>query len=187
MKTSNREDSEEFLIFVERLRHFMNLWTIYTDMLNGRYVPSVGATEQSIFNPSVTIMLVLYAYLYSLIEDSSDGLNAFRIWRQHFPEEEQAIAAVEAQVVPFRDDLRMFRNRLGFHGSRSRTHESPAFELFGKFTGDYTWNAMKNFKALAASLLAKDMARHDSDDDGLKKYQGWIDAIAERARKQSGG
>src|ERR1017187_7213628 len=163
MKTLHRTDSEELMIFVERLRHFMNLWTIYTDMLTKHYVPSVGAGEESVFNPSATVMLVLYAYFYSLIEDSSDGLNAFRIWRKHFPEEEQAIAAVEAQVVPFRHDLRIFRNRLGFHGSKSRTHESPGFDFFGNFTGDYTWNAMKNFKALAAILLAKDMALTASD------------------------
>ena len=186
MKTLHTTDSEELMIFVERLRHFMNLWTIYTDMLTKHYVPSVGAGEESVFNPSTTVMLVLYAYLYSLIEDSSDGLNAFRIWRKHFPEEEQAIAAVEAQVVPFRDNLRIFRNRLGFHGSRSRALESPGFDLFGNFTGGYTWNAVKNFKALAATLLAKDMALTSSDEAALKKYRGWIDSIAERARKQCG-
>src|ERR1035438_1086128 len=113
MEPPDTADTEELRIFVERLRHFMNLWTIYGDLLAGHYVPSVGAGEQSVFNPTVTVMLVLYAYLYSLIEDSSDGLNAFRIWREHFPEEEPAIAAVEAQVVPFRNDLRLFRNRLG--------------------------------------------------------------------------
>lgn len=178
MNSPDASSDEELLIFVERLRHFMNLWTIYTDMLTGKYVPSLGAQEQSVFNPSVTVMLLLYAYLYSLIEDSSDGLNAFRDWRSHFPEEEQAIAAIEAQVVPFRDDLRIFRNRLGFHGSRSRTHEAPGFDFFGKFKGDYTWDAMKNFKALAATLLAKDIARNASDEANLKKHRAWIDAIA---------
>src|ERR1017187_9513204 len=177
MNTTDTADSEELVIFVERLRHFMNLWTIYSDLLTGRYIPSVGAGEESAFNPSVTVMLLLYAYLYSLIEDSTDGLNAFRIWRSHFPEEEQAIAAIEAQVVPFRDDLRIFRNKLGFHGSRSRTRESPGFEFFGKFTGGYTWNAMKNFKALAATLLAKETARNAQDEANLKKYRAWIDAI----------
>jgi hypothetical protein len=186
MKTPGKADSEELMIFVERLRHFMNLWTIYSDILTGHYVPSMGADEQSEFNPRVTVMLLLYAYLYSLIEDSSDGLNAFRIWRSHFPEEEQAIAAVEAQVVPFRHDLRIFRNRLGFHGSRSRMHESPGFDFFGKFTGDYTWDAMKNFKALAAILLAKDIARNASDEAKLKDCRTWIDAVGERARKQCG-
>jgi hypothetical protein len=186
MKTPDTADSGEFTIFVERLQHFMNLWTVYSDMLTGHYVPSVGAGEESVFNPSVTVMLVLYAYLYSLIEDSTEGLDAFRIWRERFPEEEPAIAAIEAQVLPFRNDLRLFRNRLGFHGSRSRTHESPGFDFFGNFTGDYTWNAIKNFKALAAILLAKDIALNTSDDAGLKKYRGWIDSIAERARKQCG-
>ena len=45
------------------------------------------------------MMLIIYAYFYSLVEDSADGVNAFRIWREHFPEEEEAIAAVEALVI----------------------------------------------------------------------------------------
>lgn len=179
--------AEELLIFVERLRHFMNLWTIYTDMLSTRYVPSLGAEEGSIFDPTVTVMLIVYAYLYSLVEDSDDSLNAFRIWREHFPQEEQAIAAVEAQIAPFRDDLRKFRNRLGFHGSRTRAHESPGFDLFGKVTGDSTWKAILNFKALAATLLAKELAETRSSVGEVAKLRSRVDFIAARARNQSAG
>ncbi len=180
------KSTEELTIFVERLRHFMNLWTIYNDLLTGKYIPSVVVDGyDSPFNPQITMMLVLYAYFYSLIEDSNDGLNAFRIWRGHFPEEEEAIAAVEAQVAPFKRDLRIFRNRLGFHGSRSRAHEAKGLEFFAKATGIGTLNAMKNFKALAGALLAKDRAIKNSDDAAVKKYREWIDAIAARANQQS--
>jgi hypothetical protein len=170
MQSPDAASDEELVIFVERLRHFMNLWTIYSDILTGKYVPSVGAEEESVFNPKVTVMLLLHAYLYSLIEDSDDGLNAFRIWRKHFPEEEPAIRAIEAQIVPFRNDLRVFRNRLGFHGSRTRVHEASGLDLFANFTGGYAWEAIKNFKALAAMLLGKEIARSASDEANLKKY-----------------
>ena len=181
------KSAEELVIFVERLRHFMNLWTIYTDMLSKRYAPSLGADEDSIFNPTVTVMLLVYAYLYSLVEDSDDGLNAFRIWREHFPQEEMAIAAVEAQFAPFRKDLKRFRNRLGFHGSRTRAHESSGFDLFGTATGDCTWKAILNFKALAATLLAKELAESKPNAHQLDKIRTRIDYITERARSQSGG
>jgi hypothetical protein len=108
-------------------------------MLTEKYLPSVGERDWSIFDPRTTMMLILYAYFYSLIEDSSDGLNGFRIWREQFPEEEQAIAAVEAVIKRFKDELRLFRNRLGFHGSRSREHESRGFELFAKSSGTETF------------------------------------------------
>jgi len=183
---------EELTIFVERYAHFLNLWTIYCDLGTGFYVPSVGpgvepnvSAYQSFFEPGTTMMLIVYAYFYSLIEDSSDGINAFRVWREHFPEDEQAIAAIEAQITPFQSDLRIYRNRLGFHGSRSKAHEAKGFDLFANATGTVTWNAIKNFKALAATLLAKDMASRSANDAELLQYSAWIDAIAARARRQT--
>ncbi len=155
--------AKELVIFVNSLRHFMNLWTIYTDMLSKRYVPSLGADEDSIFNPTVTVMLLVYAYLYSLVEDSDDGLNAFRIWREHFPQEEMAIAAVKVADSRISGKIKKFRNRLGFHGSRTRAHESSGFDFFGTATGDCTWKAILNFKALAANLLAKELAESKSN------------------------
>jgi len=75
---------EELEIFVERLMDFMNLWTVYNDHLTGKYVPSldVGAKRTEMY---VTLMFHLYASLYALIEESEEGLNAFRIWRKHVP------------------------------------------------------------------------------------------------------
>jgi hypothetical protein len=91
------------------------------------------------------MILVLYAYyFYSLIEDADGGLNGFRIWREHFPEKEAAIAAVEAQVKPMKDELRIYRNRLGFHGSLSMAHEEMAFVFFANTNGTKAWNAMES-------------------------------------------
>jgi hypothetical protein len=178
-------NSEEFTIFVERLTHFNNLWTVYSDMLTRKYVPSVGDRDWSIFDPRTTMMLMLYAYFYSLIEDSSDGLNGFRVWREHFPEEEQAIVAVEAVINPFKDELRLFRNRLGFHGSRSREHESRGFELFAKSSGTETFEAVKRFKALGAILLYKDRAVRSSNAEQLNDARLKLDQITQRAKAQT--
>jgi hypothetical protein len=188
---SPAKDSEELTIFVERLRHFLNLYTVYHDMLTKRYVPTVGGdivnepTYGSYFHPSISVMLVLYAYFYSLIEDSPDGLNAIRLWREHFPEEEAAIAAIEAQIAPLTKDLKRYRNRLGFHGSRTRAHEARGFDLFANASGTAAWNAVKNFKAVAAILLAKDMAARNSNQAELAQCSAWIVAVAERARRET--
>ncbi|HEV2416839.1 MAG TPA: hypothetical protein VGX94_03475 [Terriglobia bacterium] len=174
------EMAEEFRIFAERNMQFMNLWTVYTDLLSGHYAPSLNDEKWSV---GMTLMLLLYAYFYSLVEDSEDGVNAFRVWREKFPEEELTIAAIEAQVVPFRDLLRVFRNRLGFHGSRTRRHESPGFDLFAQHKGDEIWNAMKNFKALGAALFAMDLARKGEGKYSREQVRHWIDAVSERARQ----
>jgi hypothetical protein len=41
--TPSKKYPEEFGIFAERSMHFMNLWTIYNDLLSSHYIPSVGA------------------------------------------------------------------------------------------------------------------------------------------------
>jgi len=163
MTPANRDKpTEEFTIFAERFMHFMNLYTVYRDMLSGHYVPTVNppSNEPATFaRTNETVMFMLYAYLYSLIEQDDQSINAFRIWRARFPEEENAIAAVEAQVMLFADHLKRFRNRLGFHGSRSRTHEASGFDLFANFSGTQILTAIDGFKSLGAKLFAKDLER----------------------------
>jgi hypothetical protein len=180
-----RDEREELRIFVERQMHFINIWTFYNDLLSKKYVPSVNAAEEwSITAPGTTMMFLLYAYFYSLIEDSGDGLNGFRVWRAAFPEEEDAIDAVERQVDPSRDRLRHFRNRLGFHGSRTRQRESKGLELFDKHSGTELWNAMENVKALGSALLAKDLAQRSEGTKSESEVREWIDRVAERAQSQ---
>ncbi len=104
------------------------------------------------------MMLVALAYFYSLIEDDHQGLNGFRVWREYYPEEETAISSVEAQVTPFRQRLKLFRNRMGFHGSRTRSHELVGLDLFAKHRGTEIYEAVERFKDLGAALFAKDSA-----------------------------
>lgn len=176
---------EELRIFAERYVHFSNLHTVYRDLLSGHYKPSLQLEtkpEDWVTDVSATMMFMLYSYFYSMVEDREDAIDGFRIWRWKWPEEENAIAAVQAQVVPFRERLRVFRNRLGFHGSRSRAHQEKGFELFIKHSGMDLWNAMADFKSLAAALFAKDLARRAGNNQ--ESARKWIDAVAERARSR---
>jgi len=179
--------SEELYIFAERYAHFSNVHTVYRDLLSGHYKPSVtvnsNANEWSVTDVGSTMMFVLYAYFYSLVEDDPKGLNGFRIWRQRWPEEEKAIAAVESQVKPLRKGLKLFRNRLGFHGSRSRKHEEPALDFFAKHSGTEVWEAMKNFKSLGAALFMKDVAKQAGADQ--TKARRWIDSIAAKCMQET--
>ena len=103
---------EEMHIFVQRYTHFANLWTAYNDLLQGRYVPSSGTHSLEGEFPTMhdTMLSVLYAWFYSLVDDHKDGVNAFRVWRRRFPNEEDAIAAVESQVAPIKPALKTFRH-----------------------------------------------------------------------------
>ena len=178
--------SEELEIFVEHLMDFINLRTVYNDHLTGKYVPSVDVGgKPSRTGMYVTLMFHLYASLYALVDDSKEGLNAFRIWREHFSGEEAAIAAVEQQIAPFKSDLRLFRNRLGYHGSRTRSHEAKGWALFANTSGSAIWNAMVNFKGLGTTLLAKETAERKSESDKVAWCRTRIDSIADHARQKT--
>jgi hypothetical protein len=179
--------SEELYMFAERYAHFSNIHTIYRDLLSGHYKPSVNVsgnpqeppTKFEITAVSATVMFMLYSYFYSMVENDPQAVNGFRIWRQGWPEEEKAIAAVEGQVAPLRPGLRLFRNRLGFHGSRSRDHEKAGLDFFAQHSGTQVWEAMANFKSLGAALFTKDLDRKRGADPSFARH--WIDQVAERA------
>jgi hypothetical protein len=180
---------EEHYLFIKRVIQFQNIRFIYDDLLTGRYIPSCGAKqvdEIQVADSAITtemiptMMFVLYSFFYSLIEDSADGQDAFRIWRKKFPEEEKAIAALEALVIPIRSDLRVFRNKLGFHGSRSHALESKGFDLFANHSGERIMQIMTRFTSLNSGFLMLDMAvRSDSSED-KKKARFWINTNIER-------
>lgn len=185
------ERPQELGIFVERFMRFMNLWTIYKDLLSGHYVPSVGTVSSRSGNDNdkwpvnTSVMFLLYAYFYSLVEDSEEGLNGFRVWRLVWPSEEPAISTVEALVLPFVGRLRVFRNRLGFHGSRTRSHEAAGFDLFNQHSGDEILEAMKLFKALGAALLGMDTAVSADNQEDQARCRKWIDDVAVKARNMA--
>lgn len=185
--------NEEFFLFVKRYMQFHNICTVYFDLLSGRYVPSVNArTRDSITEVDSrvtaemvpTIIFLVYSFFSSLMEDSGDGLDAFRIWRSKFPEEEDAIAALEQRISSFRNELRIFRNRLGFHGSRTHKHESKGFDLFNNHSGAKLMNAIVLFKAFNAALLEKDLATQEGSNERIGAAKLSIARIAERCRTE---
>jgi hypothetical protein len=189
------KNPEGFGIFVDRFFNFMNIWTIYSDLLSGHYVPSIGKTPQSDqdieeitereWPVNITMMFLLYGYFYSLIEDSEDAVNGFRLWRERHPDEKNAIDAVEVQIAPLREGLRLFRNRVAFHGSQSRAHESRGLQLFTEHSGKEVLDGIKNFKSLGAALIAKENARQGIGSTTPELARQWIDRVVERARAAS--
>jgi hypothetical protein len=182
--------NEEHFLLVKRVLQFHNIWTVYFDFLSGRYVPSVGwkqVDETTEVDTTITtemgptLMFLLHAFFYSLIEDSDGGLDAFRIWKKKFPEEVPAISALEKEIAPLRADLRTFRHKFGFHGSRSFQQESKRLDLFGNHSPAKLIEAMKCFMAFNAALLAKDKARQQDSSELLGKARLRIDSVAARA------
>jgi len=112
----------------------------------------------------VTMMSVVYSFFYSLIETDPKGINFFHIWRKRQPTLTAELDALEKQIDPMRNGLRQFRNRFGFHGSRSRSHESSAFDVLKQFDGAQIYKAMIDTRNLSTRLIemhiAKQLANH---------------------------
>ena len=164
------------------------------DLASRRYIPTL--TEEGgnpVNDVRITLTMVMYAFFYSLMDDDRKGLNAFRIWRARFPKEEAAIAAVEKQIAPFKSELKTFRNRVGFHGSQSRTREQQGYDVFVNHPPDALWSGIANFKALGAALLGKEHAEETADDAQREEYRQIIDFVTHCAtnglnvEKTSGG
>jgi hypothetical protein len=175
MATQPVDVQQEFGIFAVRFIHFMNLWTIYTDLLGRSYVPSLNNDDYPV---GTTMMFIIYSYFYSLVEDSGDGVNGFRVLRQKFPQDISVIATVEARVKPFLIHLRVFRNRMGFHGSRTTSHESAAFDLFFNHSGTEVFEAMKAFKAMSAAFLGLSAAEQENDTKAIMTSRQKLKDIA---------
>jgi hypothetical protein len=187
------ETEEEHRLFIVRYMQFHNIWTLYRDFISGHYVPSVSgyvnkedkADWRLPAGFQYTLMFVLYSFFYSLIDDDSSSTNAFRIWRAKYPNEELAIAAVEFRVIPIKPYLRTFRNKVGFHGSRSSARQEPGLDLFGAHSGTKMLNVIKQFKALNAALLELEMATTTLNQSRIANARLMLDQITSRCSSTS--
>jgi hypothetical protein len=186
MPHTNAKADEEHYLFVIRYMQFHNVWTVYFDLLSGKYEPSVQGYqlieleepgESFRANMQITFMFLLYGMFYSLVEEAKDELNAFRIWKLKYPEEEEAISELEYLVSVFVSDLRVFRNRLGFHGSPSRSHQMKGYTLFNNHSGKMIVEVMTQFKQMNAALIMKDLVREDIVPAGVEPNKPSIEEI----------
>lgn len=148
--TGHPKKDGELSIYVERMYRFIQLLRIYDMVLA---IPDRNDPGEPHLTMRGTMMSVVYSFFYSLIEPDSKGVDFFRIWRARLPEATADIDSLEARVAPIRDDLRLFRNRFGFHGSRSRERESVGFDLLLNHQGSDIYQVILDTRDLSTKLL----------------------------------
>ena len=141
---------DELSIYVERMIRLIQLLRIYEKVL---VMPEECEDLDPHLTMRATMLSVVYSFFYSLIERDPNGIDFFRIWRTRAPEMASELDTLEARVQPMKDDLRVFRNRFGFHGSTSREHEAAAFKLLEVHTGTEIYNVILDTRNLSAKLL----------------------------------
>lgn len=115
----------DITISVERMMRFCYL----TQMLI-EYMPYETTLLPVHLSRFGTMLLETSSFLYSLFDPDKGSINLLKIWQgfdHPFGDELQEFAR---SLKPFENDLRLVRNRVGFHGSISRSKESAGFSIF---------------------------------------------------------
>ena len=82
-----------------------------------------------------TLLIETASFLHSLFEERSDSINLVRLWKgfEHpFAEDLQEHAT---RLDAFKEDLKLVRHRIGFHGSLTRSHEKGGLGIFDVESG----------------------------------------------------
>ena len=72
---------------------------------------------------------------YTLFEDRPDSIDLVTVWHGLDHPFGNELQDSVARLSPFRDELKLVRNRLGFHGSLSRSHERAGLGIFDVDSG----------------------------------------------------
>jgi hypothetical protein len=77
-----------------------------------------------------TLLLETSSFLYSLFEDRKDSINLLRVWQGFDHPFSNELQAYSTRLSPFKEELELVRNRVGFHGSLTRSHERAGLGVF---------------------------------------------------------
>ena len=82
-----------------------------------------------------TLVLETSSFLYSLFEDRTDSINLLRVWRGYDHPFANDLREHATRLDSFKGDLKLVRDRLGFHGSLTRNHEQGGLAIFDVNSG----------------------------------------------------
>jgi hypothetical protein len=77
-----------------------------------------------------TLLLETSSFLYSLFEDREDSINLLRVWQGFDHPFSNELQDYSTRLSSFKEELKLVRDRLGFHGSLTRSHERAGLGVF---------------------------------------------------------
>lgn len=130
MSDQTSRSREDLTISVERMMRFCYLAEMQFECAAGdiRTLP-LHLTRFG------TLALETSSFLYSLFEDRSDSINLLRVWQGFDHPFGNDLLQHATRLGPFKADLKRVRDRLGFHGSLTRSHERGGLGVFDVDTG----------------------------------------------------
>ncbi len=82
-----------------------------------------------------TLLIETASFLHSLFEERSDSINLVRLWQGFDHPFTKDLQGHATRLDAFKEDLKLVRHRLGFHGSLTRSHEKAGLGIFDMESG----------------------------------------------------
>ena len=125
MDEPNTQQHQAVTISVERMIRFCYLSQMEVEYV--RFDTKVLPLHLTRFG---AMIFETASFLYSLFDDTNQATNLLKIWKGFdHPFNDELISFAE-KLEPFKDELRKVRNRIGFHGSLTRSHEKAGLGIF---------------------------------------------------------
>src|SRR5262249_22145683 len=109
----------------------------------------------------------------SLFDDRKDSVNLLKIWQGFENPFEVDLQNFAKNLAPFKDQLKLVRNRIGFHGSLSRSHEKAGLDIFDVETprGAEFAALMRDMQNLALKMIKWYVERMKESSQPMKLWQ----------------
>jgi len=121
---------EEVTISVERMMRFCYLAEMLFECSD-----SETKVLPLHLTPFGTLLLETSSFLYSLFEQRTDSINLVRMWQGFDHPFANDLREHARRLDAFKADLKLVRDRLGFHGSITRSHERVGLGVFDVESG----------------------------------------------------
>ena len=164
---------EEVTISVERMIRFCYL-------VQMQFEQGPGATKALPLHLTRfgTLVFESASFLYSLFDDRPDSINLMRVWQGFDHPFSAELQGCVTRLDPFKQELKHVRNRLGFHGSLSRSHERAGLGMFDVDSGrarDFV-RLVRDMQQLFLRMIAWYMNAMDSS---MRPAETWNEFVNE--------
>lgn len=181
MRDQESGQREDVTISVERMIRFCYLAQMQFEYAHGdtRALP-IHLTRFG------TLVFETASFLYSLFEEGQNAINLLTVWQgfdHPFGEELQNYVT---RLAPFKDKLRLVRNRIGFHGSLNRGHERAGLGIFDVESSrarDFA-HLVRDMQQLCLRMIAWYMKGMDSSTRPAEMWEEFVAEMQGRSRTQ---
>ena len=181
MKNRESGQREDVTISVERMMRFCHLAQMQFEYARGdtKALP-LHLTRFG------TLAFETASFLYSLFEHRQDAINLLNVWRgfdHPFGEELQNCVT---RLNPFKEELRLVRNRVGFHGSLNRSHERAGLGIFDVDSSrarDFV-RLVRDIQQLCLRMIAWYMEGMDSSARPAEMWKEFVAEMQGHSRNQ---